>query len=114
MSAYTVLRRKPVRVELFRLREVFGVFVYHIGRHPCDGPCWNDMTVSKINFFNCFPGMNRDRREKSHSLFENLKHKKIHTDVTQVVGGQQLQNVSWLVCKDSVNQVDIFRHNINV
>jgi hypothetical protein len=96
MSAFTVLRRKPVRVKLFRIREVFGVSVYLIGRHQYEGPCWNNMTMSKMNFFACCPEKNRDRREKSHSLFENLKHNRIHTDITQLVGEKQVSNLSCL------------------
>jgi hypothetical protein len=90
MSACAVLRRKPVWVKIFWIREIFGVSVYHIGRYPYDGPRWNSMTMSKINFFNYFSEMNRDWREKSQSLFENLKQKKIHADITQVLGEKEL------------------------
>jgi hypothetical protein len=76
MSAYTIPRRKPVRVKIFWMREVVWIPVYVIDWHHYVSPCWNNMTMSKINFFGCFPEMNRDWREKPHSLFENLKHYK--------------------------------------
>jgi hypothetical protein len=79
MSACTVLRRKPVRLKLFWIGEVFGIPVYVIERYQYVSSRWN-------TFFDCFPEMKRDWREKSQSLFENLKHNKLHSDIIQLLG----------------------------
>jgi len=45
------------------------------------------MTVSKIDFFDCFSEMHWSWREQSHGLFENLKENGIDNDVIQLHSG---------------------------
>jgi len=44
------------------------------------------MTMSKIFFFDCLSGKHRNGREQSRSLFENLKHNGVNSDIIQLVG----------------------------
>jgi hypothetical protein len=61
MSAYIVLRRKCLWVKLFWIREVSGIPVYGIRWYKYVGSCWNNMTVSKINFLDCLSENNFTR-----------------------------------------------------
>jgi hypothetical protein len=86
MPAYTVLWREPLWVKFFWIREMPGVPMYVKGRRKYVGSCWNNMTVSKIDFFDCLSDMHWNWREQSHSLFENLKHNTVNIDIIKLVG----------------------------
>jgi hypothetical protein len=86
MPVYSLPRRKPLWFKLFWIREVPGIPVYGIDWHKYVGSCWNNMTVSKIDFFDCFSEIHWIWREQSHSLFENLKCNRVNNDIMQLVG----------------------------
>jgi len=44
------------------------------------------MTVSKIDFFDCLSEMHWNWWEQSHSLFKNLKHNRVISDIMHLVG----------------------------